>query len=1018
MAENTIDTLKIEVSADVKKATKEINAFAKSLRSLDSGNVEFNFSGLDSMVTNLSKVTAAAKHAVAQIQKLNKEYTQLAKLHERIAAAKSAAANLRKSGEEAKKAASSYSNLVVEGKSLEELVENAANPKGVKELSEESKKAAVNVTEVGKALQKATNWQEAYNIAVSHGVPEGTAVQFADRHFPSQETATETKKSTVTPNYAGQAKNLVQTSSQVDLLNKKIEGLYGKLAKALEAGTSQDTISSYISQIQKLEKELRDVENQSKKSFLADFGKSMTDAGAGFANISRNAAGFVKLGISKTASKISNSFRGLNKQLGYFGAAIKNVFVYSAISRFFLAITNGVKTGTNNLYQYSKAINGAFAGSMDRLASSLQYFQNSIGAAVAPIINSLAPAIDIAVDHIVEFINSLNQLIAKLSGASSWTKAVKVQKEYAEAANSAAEANKGLLAGFDELNVIQSKDSGSEKATPDYGSMFEEVPLDNYTLPDFVQQIKDKVEEGDWTGVGQTLGEKVNGIVASVNWAAAGENLGEGLQNLIDTYNGFMETVDWSGIGSGLGEALNNLMANVDFESMGAAFAQGWNALIELIHGFVTTTDWQAVGLSIAGFINGWFDTIDWTLLGQTISEGIKSLLTALRTAVQEIDWKSIGGYISEALNQIDWSGMFSQLAGLASDGLIALYELLSGFLQGLDWQNLGTELWDSLVGIVTNIDYAGIVSTAFEYLGSAIGAAAGLIQGLATSAWEAIVAGFTATKQYFDKYIEEAGGNVILGVFNGILNALRNVGNWIKENIFTPIVEGFKNAFGIHSPSTVMAEMGGYLIEGLLGGLKNTWNTITTWFTTSVTWIKNKLTTGFTDIKNSVVKIWDSLWGGVKNTINFMLGGVEKMANGIVKGINKMIGALNGLSFDVPDWVPGIGGETFGFNIQEISEVKIPRLASGGVVTGPTFAQIGEYPGAASNPEIVAPQSVIYDTVVSANGEQERLLREQNSLLRQLLQKESSVTLAPSAALGRVNAKSKQMYEALAGGY
>jgi hypothetical protein len=60
----------------------------------------------------------------------------------------------------------------------------------------------------------------------------------------------------------------------------------------------------------------------------------------------------------------------------------------------------------------------------------------------------------------------------------------------------------------------------------------------------------------------------------------------------------------------------------------------------------------------------------------------------------------------------------------------------------------------------------------------------------------------------------------------------------------------------------------------------------------------------------------------------------------------------------------------------------------------------------------------VIYDTVVSANGEQERLLREQNSLLRQLLQKENTVVIAPSAALGRVNQRSQQMYEALAGGY
>lgn len=722
--------------------------------------------------------------------------------------------------------------------------------------------------------------------------------------------------------------------------------------------------------------------------------------------------GIAKSGASRALDSFKNSFAGINKQLNYFGAAIKSVLVYSTLYRMLGAITKAVQTGTENLYQYSKIIDGKFAASMDRLAASFQYFQNSIGAAIAPIINAFAPAIDLVVDKVVELINAFNQMIAKLTGASSWTKAVKVPKEYSEAAVEAEKANKGLLASFDELNVIQSQSGGSSsKETPDYGSMFEEVPLDGYSLPDFVQQIKDKINEGDWRGVGETLGEKVNEITSSVNWAAAGENLGKGLQDIIDTYNGFMETMDWSGIGSGLGDALNNLMANVDFQSAGAAFAQGWNALVELIHGFVTTTDWQSVGLSIAGFINGWFDTIDWTLLGQTLSTGVTSLLEALRTTVQNTDWLSIGRNISEMINQIDWSEIFSGAAGLLSDAVVSLLDLIIGFIQGLDWYDLGVELYDSITDSIANIDFDGIASRLMEGIGSALAGLSQFLLGIIAGAWDGLV-------NWWKETAFEDGQFTMQGLLDGIVEKFKSIGTWIKENVFLPFINGFKNVFGIHSPSTVMTEMGGYLIDGLLGGLKNTWNTVTAWFTDSVSWVKTKLTDGFTDIKNSVVKIWDGLWGGVKGVINSMLGGVEKMANGIVKGINKMIGALNGLSFDVPDWVPGIGGETFGFNIQQIPEVKIPRLASGGVVTGPTFAQIGEYPGAASNPEIVAPQSVIYDTVVSANGEQERLLREQNSLLRQLLQKENTVVIAPSAALGRVNQRSQQMYEALAGGY
>lgn len=721
--------------------------------------------------------------------------------------------------------------------------------------------------------------------------------------------------------------------------------------------------------------------------------------------------GIAKSGASRALNSLKNSFSGLNKQLNYFGAAIKNVIVYSAISRTFGAINTGVKTGTNNLYQYSKIISGEFAASMDRLASSLQYFQNSIGAAVAPLINSFAPAIELAVDKVVELINSVNQLFAKLTGASSWTKAVKVQKEYAEAADDAASANKNLLAGFDELNVIQSQSGGSSASAADYSTMFEEVPLDGYTLPDFVQTIKDKIEEGDWKGIGQTLGEKVNEITSNVNWAAAGEKLGEGLQNLIDTYNGFMESVDWSGIGVGLGDALNNLMANVDPESVGAAFAQIWNAITETIYGFITTTDWTAAGAFIAGSINGWFDTIDWKLIGQTASEGIKSLLTALRTAVQETDWRSIGGNISEMLNQIDWSGIFSGAAGLLSDSVKGLLDLIIGFIQGLDWYNLGTELYDSITDSIANIDFDGIASRLWEGIGSALGGLAQFLIGIIAGAWDGLI-------DWWKETAYEDGQFTMQGLLDGIADKFKNIWQWLKDNVFTPFINGFKNMFGINSPSTVMAEMGGFLIDGLLGGLKDTWSKITTWFSESVSWVRTKLTGGFTDIKNSVVEIWQGLWSGVKGIINSILGGVEKMANGVIRGFNSMITALNKLSFDVPDWVPGIGGETFGFNISKISEISIPRLASGGVVTGPTIAQIGEYPGAASNPEIVAPQKIIYDTVVSANSRQEQLLREQNTLLRQLLQKESTVTVAPSASWGRMNAKSNQLYEAAKGAY
>lgn len=82
-----------------------------------------------------------------------------------------------------------------------------------------------------------------------------------------------------------------------------------------------------------------------------------------------------------------------------------------------------------------------------------------------------------------------------------------------------------------------------------------------------------------------------------------------------------------------------------------------------------------------------------------------------------------------------------------------------------------------------------------------------------------------------------------------------------------------------------------------------------------------------------------------VRDGINSMLGFIEGLVNGFIGGINKMIDALNELSFTVPDWVPGIGGNEFGFDISPIKEVSIPRLATGAVIppNGEFVATLGD---------------------------------------------------------------------------
>ena len=117
----------------------------------------------------------------------------------------------------------------------------------------------------------------------------------------------------------------------------------------------------------------------------------------------------------------------------------------------------------------------------------------------------------------------------------------------------------------------------------------------------------------------------------------------------------------------------------------------------------------------------------------------------------------------------------------------------------------------------------------------------------------------------------------------------------------------------------------------------------------------------------DGIVGIFNGIVDAIKGTINSVIGFINGLISGVCSGINTIIKAMNKLKWDVPDWVPVLGGKTFGFNLKTITAPKIPMLANGGVITQPTLAMMGEYSGASHNPEIVAPQSIIEQTLAKA---------------------------------------------------
>ena len=211
--------------------------------------------------------------------------------------------------------------------------------------------------------------------------------------------------------------------------------------------------------------------------------------------------------------------------------SIKRVAFYRIIRSIIKSVTEAVRTGVQNIYQYSLRVGTTFASSMDRAASSALYLKNSVGAALAPVIESLIPILERVIDKVAELLDKMAQFFSALRGNDTYTRAVKTTTQFADAVGDASKEMNKFLAGFDELNVITSNKNSLKDSAEDYTKMFEEAPISEGVLA-FAQKVKPVLE---W--LKENLGTIWN-IVKWIGLALIGWKIGSGVLNVLSALFG------------------------------------------------------------------------------------------------------------------------------------------------------------------------------------------------------------------------------------------------------------------------------------------------------------------------------------------------------------------------------------------------------------------------------------------------------------------------------------------------
>lgn len=390
--------------------------------------------------------------------------------------------------------------------------------------------------------------------------------------------------------------------------------------------------------------------------------------------------------------------------------------------------------------------------------------------------------------------------------------------------------------------------------------------------------------------------------------AGSGASAGTGVGGLDIT-----ETVDTSKSAkdiSFLTQVLSNLKSiidSIDFKPLLTSLDNLKIALIPLGQNIWKGLQW--------GFNNILIPLATWTIedylptwlnLLATALETLNTVIEVLAPSVQKF-WKSVlvplftlqGTIIIDTLNVIktilqwfnDWlkehsaqiqafldnyiTPFFSSVVNL----LTQLYDFIKNVIIGeilIPLAPLFESVFNAILSIVTTV-----ISGILKVLQGIIDILSGIIEfitGVFTGDWEKALDGL--------KTILAGVVEIIWGIIKGVIGSIVS----IIEGVINIIIDAIRGMIG------VLAN----IIEGIV---------------------------------TIIVDIMETIWGVVKKIINLIVGGINGLISGVQLGVNAVIKALNSLSFDVPDWVPGIGGETFGFNLTEVSLAKIPYLASGAVI-------------------------------------------------------------------------------------
>lgn len=606
---------------------------------------------------------------------------------------------------------------------------------------------------------------------------------------------------------------------------------------------------------------------------------------------------FKAIGVVMTEANLQNFAytQGINKKIAAMTEAEKVQLRYQYVmAQTALAEGDFAKTS------------GSWANQVRMLSEKWKELLSILGGGLIQVLTPAIQLLNVVMSKLIAFANTLSSVFSALFGttkkqvaeqkqaaavtagaAKSTDDLAKSTKKAGQEAKKAGKEAKNASAGFDTLNILSTSDSSADTSSGDSGTGGDSGAFGGGAVAEMVDpsQTESLMDE-----VKNKIVEKVEEIKSYLSttfaptFEAIKTNVLPQVENLKTTFKGIFSDV------SGWGDPFLNYITDTFMPSVALRLSN-----LSVVAGGAL----ESLNMVISD------------LWGTAFEPFFESFITEGLPRITEF-----GNQVSNTFT-VAFTEAKNIFDTVWTNGIMPAVELLAKIF-GDVWQII-KDTWD---------EYGQPI---FDGFNQTVQTVSNLIQQIWTTVIEPIWTNFiNIVTELWENHLKPLVANIAGMVAEFIImaqtiynNVIAPIISWVVEWAGPVITTAINNIFNVVS-NFVSGAIDQF--NGIVTVLRGIIEFITGVF--SGDWKK-----AWEGIKKVFKGIWDTLVAIVKTPINVIIGLINGLIDGVCSGINTVIKALNNLSFDVPDWVPVLGGKKFGFDLKTIKAPQIPKLATGAVI-------------------------------------------------------------------------------------